>query len=87
MRGVAGILEAASGGDLAGQRGTHVAARCDGKSKEREKGNAGRNEGGAPRRAAPHRARGARGSEKGKNERGGETGKRDEAEIQKVLTS
>lgn len=34
-----------------------------------------------------HTARGARKSEKGKNERGGEMGKRDEAEIQKVLTS
>lgn len=32
-------------------------------------------------------AREMRESEKGKNERGGETGKRDEAEIQKVLTS
>lgn len=75
------ILEAASGGRDLQDREEHVAARCDGRSKEREKGNAGRNE-GAGRRAA----RGER-SEKGKNERGGETGKRDEAEIQKVLTS
>lgn len=60
MRGVASILEAASGGDLQ-DREEHVAARCDGKSK-REKGNAERNEGGAGRRA---RGGGSEGERKG----------------------
>lgn len=75
--------EAASGGDLQ-DREEHVAARCDRKSKrERERKRREKRRRGA----APRRARRARESEKGKNERGGETGKRDEAEIQKVLTS
>lgn len=78
------ILEAAaSGGDLQDREEEHVAARCDGKSKERE-----RKETQGETKAGRRAARGERGgSEKGKNERGGETGKRDEAEIQKVLTS
>lgn len=59
MRGVASILEAASGGDLAGQRGTHVAARCDGKSKERE-----RKETQGETKAGRRAARGERGGAK-----------------------
>lgn len=46
-----------------------------------------RGEKGRKRERRRRAARGARESEKGKNERGGETGKRDETEIQKVLTS
>lgn len=76
------ILEAAaSGGDLQDREEEHVAARCDGKSKERERKETHREK--RRRGAAPREGSG----EKGKNERGGETGKRDEAEIQKVLTS
>lgn len=82
MRGVASYSGSGERGRLAGQREEHAAARCDGKSKERErKRREKRRRGAAPREGSEG------GSEKGKNERGGETGKRDEAEIQKVLTS
>lgn len=72
MRGVASILEAASGGDLAGQRGTRSGEMRREIERERERRRRERRRRGA----APRRARGARGSEKGKNERGGETGKK-----------
>lgn len=55
---------------------------------ERQAGRKSRGEKGRAREMkAESCARRARESEKGKNERGGETGKRDEAEIQKILTS
>lgn len=57
MRGVASILEAAaSGGDLQ-DREEHVAARCDGKSKERERKET-QGETKAGRRAAPREGSG-----------------------------
>lgn len=83
MRGVA--QHSGSGGErgrLAGQRGgtrsgemrREIERERERKETHREK----RRRGAAPREGS---------GEKGKNERGGETGKRDEAEIQKVLTS
>lgn len=68
MRRMASILGAASGEAYRIEKNTQRGARCDGKSRgEKQKQRA---------------ARGARESVKGKNERGGETGKRDEAETE-----
>lgn len=65
--------------------------RGAGGSQEHQRRDAMRNQGRKRKRAREKRgqraARGARENEKGKNERGGETGERDEIEIQKVLTS